>query len=39
LQRMKQKRVWTKSSSRRTPEPKHPGMSHNRVKKAPPEEE
>jgi GTP-binding protein len=35
LQRMKEKRDWTKSSSRRTPDPKHPGMSHNRVKKAP----
>ena len=32
LQRMKEKRDWTKASSRRTPEPKHPGMSHNRVK-------
>jgi hypothetical protein len=39
LQRMKEKRDWTKSSSRRTPEPKHPGMSHNRVKRAPPQEE
>jgi GTP-binding protein len=39
LQRMKEKRDWTKASSRRTPEPKHPGMSHNRVKGHEPEEE
>jgi len=38
LQRMKEKRDWTKSSSRRTPEPKHPGMSHNRAKGHEPEE-
>ncbi|HWF13221.1 MAG TPA: ribosome biogenesis GTPase Der [Candidatus Acidoferrales bacterium] len=36
LQRMKERRDWTKPTSRRTPEPKHPGMSHNRVKRAPP---
>jgi hypothetical protein len=39
LQRMKEKRDWTKSSTRRTPVPKHPGMSHNRVKRAPRKEE
>ncbi len=39
LQRMKERRDWTKSTSRRTPEPKHPGMSHNRVKKPRREEE
>jgi len=39
LQRMKEKRDWTKSSTRRTPVPKHPGMSHNRVKRTPREEE
>ena len=39
LQRMKEKRDWTKSGSRRTPEPKHPGMSHNRVKRVPPKED
>jgi GTP-binding protein len=39
LQRMKEKRDWTKSSSRRTPVPKHPGMSHNRVKRPPRKEE
>ncbi len=39
LQRMKEKRDWTKGSSRRTPEPKHPGMSHNRVKGHEPVEE
>jgi GTP-binding protein len=38
LQRMKEKRDWTKASSRRTPEPKHPGMSHNRVKGHAPKE-
>jgi GTP-binding protein len=39
LQRMKERRDWTKASSRRTPEPKHPGMSHNRVKGHESEEE
>lgn len=39
LQRMKEKRDWTKASSRRTPEPKHPGMSHNRAKGHKPEKE
>lgn len=39
LQRMKEKRDWTKSTSRRTPVPKHPGMSHNRVKRPPRQED
>jgi GTP-binding protein len=39
LQRMKERRDWTKASSRRTPVPKHPGMSHNRIKVPENEEE